>query len=122
MVAAQPAIGEGRGAAQVEVLDTPHGRLAVLVGDDALQPEYARLAMFGGAELLLLPCAERLDERSIARRLSRGARAWENHAVVVAASLGAAVDEAGLAAAGFTGCGALEIWDHTGRPLAEGAA
>ncbi|MCU0757729.1 MAG: hypothetical protein MUF07_00820 [Steroidobacteraceae bacterium] len=116
----QPSLGEARGAPAVPVLETADGWLAVLVGDDAQQPEYARLAMFAGAELILNPCAERLDERSEARRLSRGARAWENHAVVVAASLGSALDEQGLPAAAFTGRGVLEVWGHSGQLLAAG--
>ncbi len=81
----QRVTGESHGAARIEVAATPIGRVAVLAGDDLQQPEYARLAMFAGAEILLSPCAERRDERARARHLSRGARAWENHAMVAAA-------------------------------------
>lgn len=40
---------------RVKVLATPFGRLSVLVGDDALVPEAARLAVLGGAELVAAP-------------------------------------------------------------------
>ena len=121
VVLSQPEIGEAHGAARLATLATPYGQLALLVGDDAQHPEYARLAMFAGAEILLNPCAERLHERTEARRLARGARAWENHAVLAAASLAPPVDAAGAPDAAFTGCGGLEVWSHTGLALVEGA-
>ncbi len=116
----QHAIGGGQGAAHVAVADTGCGRIALLLDRDVLHPEYARLALFGGAELILNPCAEVLDERSQARHLSRGARAWENHACVLSCSLGAAVDATGLAAPQFTGRGIVEIWNFTGQLLVQG--
>ncbi len=119
----QPAIGAARGAAadaargaaKIEVADTPFGRLAVLVDDDLLHPEYARIATFAGAEVLLNPCAERRDERSEARHLSRGARAWENHAAVVVSSAGPMLGPDGGPLAAFAGQRVAEIWAHTGR-------
>jgi predicted amidohydrolase len=117
---AQPSIDAGQGPARVAVADTPCGRLAVLVDGDVLHPEYARLAMFAGAEILLNPCRERRDERSEARHLSRGARAWENHACVVVSSAAAPHGTDGVAPAGFTGRRLGEIWSHTGQLLVAG--
>lgn len=118
--AAQPHIGASEGEARMAVVDFTRGRLAVLVDDDLLHPEYARLALFAGAELLLNPCAERLDERSEARQLSRGARAWENHAAVLSAGLGAALEPSGLPSAAGTGRGLVAIWNFSGQCLAAG--
>lgn len=98
----QAAIGGGQGAAKVEVVETPAGLLACLPDVDILHPEYARLALFSGAEILLNPCRERADERSAARHFSRGARAWENFAYV--ASCSATVQE---------------IWHPSGQLLVE---
>jgi predicted amidohydrolase len=116
---AQRSIGAGHGAAEVAVADTGGGRVAVLVEDDLLHPEYARLALFAGAELLLNPCHERRDDRSPARHLSRGARAWENHACIVVASAGAPREADGSPAAGG-GRRVAEIWNFSGQLLAEG--
>ncbi len=106
---------------EVAVLDTPVGVLACLPGDDPWFPEYVRLAMFRGAEIILNPCAERLDQQSSARRLARGTRSWENHAIVAAASAAVLHDQREpdrLAA----GAGRAEIWDFTGESLAEADA
>lgn len=91
----------------VAVIDTECGTLACLPGPDLLHAEYARLAVFKGAEILLNPTAERLDERSAARHLSRGARAWENHAAIVTVSRDPALHE---------------IWNHSGHLLVAGGA
>jgi predicted amidohydrolase len=117
---AQPAIGPGRGAAQVAVAETACGRVALLVADDLLHPEYARLALFSGAELLLNPCTERRDERSEARHLSRGARAWENHACVLVSSAGAPREADGTPSPAFSGRRVAEIWNFTGQLLVAG--
>jgi predicted amidohydrolase len=119
-VLAQPSIDAGQGAARVAVAEAPWGRLAVLVDGDVLHPEYARLALFAGAEILLNPCRERRDERSEARHLSRGARAWENHACVVVSSAAAPREADGATAAGFAGRRLGEIWSHTGQLLVAG--
>jgi predicted amidohydrolase len=118
----QPLLGESADSRTACVVDTPCGRAALLVEGDALHPEYARLAMFAGAELLLNPCAERLDERSEARHMSRGARAWENHAIVAAASAGAALEADGQPAAAASGQRLVEIWSFSGQLLARGDA
>jgi len=120
LAAAQASIGAGRGAAQVTVAESPIGQLAVLVDDDLLHAEYARLALFAGAEVLLNPCSERMDERSEGRQLSRGARAWENHAAVLAAGLGTALEPSGLPAAAAVGRGLVAIWNFTGQCLVSG--
>jgi predicted amidohydrolase len=107
----QPSITEGRGAAEMSVVRTPHSDIACLVGEDAHYAEYARLAVFKGAEILLNPTAETADERSAARHLLRGARAWECHAALASAGLSGAPDGAGAR-------GAAEIRDYTGALLA----
>jgi predicted amidohydrolase len=117
LVLEQRSIGDGLGSATVPVASTPHGRIACLPGDDLLHPEYARLAMFGGAEIIANPCAEFLDERSQARHFSRGARAWENHAAVVSTSLATALEATGPAGRGH---GLAEIWNFDGRLLVAG--
>ncbi|MFM8518534.1 MAG: nitrilase-related carbon-nitrogen hydrolase [Nevskiaceae bacterium] len=88
------------------MISSAHGTLACLPGADLLHAEYARLAMFSGAEILLAPMTEKLDERSTARHLSRGARAWENHAAVVTVYLEPARHE---------------IWNHNGHLLLDGS-
>ncbi len=101
-MATQPA------AAHVRICETPYGVLACLPGDDPWFPEYARLAVFHGAEILLNPCAEQRDQQSEARQLSRSARAWENHAVLACAS------------AESDGENLVEIWDHAGELVVQG--
>jgi predicted amidohydrolase len=119
-VLVQPSLSETDGAGSVAVLDTRCGRLAVLVDGDLLHPEYARLAMFAGAELLLNPCAERADERAGARALSRGSRAWENHVAVASCGLGVVLDDDGLPAATSTHRPRSMIWSAAAQLLAEG--
>ena len=109
----QPSLAESHGTRpqpgtpqQIEVIASAHGTLACLPGADLLHAEYARLALFRGAEILLAPRAESLDERSTARHLSRGARAWENHAAVAAVNLDPADHE---------------IWNHNGHILLQGS-
>ena len=116
----QSSIDAGSGAARIGVADTPCGRLALLVDGDLLHPEYARLALFSGAEILLNPCSERRDERSEARHLSRGARAWENHACVVVSSAAAPSEADGAPSAVFAGRRVGEIWNHSGLLLVAG--
>ena len=103
----QPSLAESKGArAEVTVIESAHGTLACLPGADLLHAEYARLALFAGAEILLAPTAESLDERSAARQLSRGARAWENHAAVATVNLEPARHA---------------MWNHNGHLLLEGS-
>lgn len=101
-VETQASISEGEGLANVTVVRTEKGAVACLPGEDILFAEYGRLAMFGGAEVVLNPAAEPKDHLSESRFFSRGARAWENHVVV--------------ASAWDSGCA---IWDYTGEPLAQ---
>ena len=44
-----------RPAERFEVLDTPHGRLAVVTSDDSIYPESFRLLAMAGAEVALVP-------------------------------------------------------------------
>lgn len=78
----QSSIAEGRGNAEIVLLDSAAGRMACLPGHDLQHAEYVRLAVLQGAEILLNPTAEVGNERSSARHFGRGARAWENHAFV----------------------------------------
>jgi predicted amidohydrolase len=119
LVRVQRALSEG--ATRVETFDSEHGCIAVLVGGDLLHPEYARLAMFAGAEILLNPCAERADERAAARQFSRAARAWENHVVVASCGLGQSVDADGLPAAAQAVRAQSAIWSHSAQLLVEGS-
>ena len=66
-----------------KVLVAPFGRLSVLVGDDALVPEAARLAVLGGAEVVAVPftTAESADLSLVLPE-----RAAENRLCLVAAS------------------------------------
>lgn len=111
----QAPLADQPGAARVEVLSTPVGEFACLVGDDPLQPEYARLALFRGAEYLFNPTAERCDHRSAAREFSRGARAWENHLVLASASGSTAVGQTGGRPPVLAGRGQGEIWGFNGE-------
>lgn len=116
----QPLLSEADGRAQVEVADTPCGRAAVLVGGDVLHAEYVRLAMFQGAELVLNPCAEFLDERSEARDMSRAARCWENLLAMASCGLRTPDTHAGSPSQRFVGTGYAAIWASTGQKLAYG--
>jgi predicted amidohydrolase len=69
-----------------EVARTPHGQLAILVGEDALVPHLVRAAMWRGAEVILNPARERSDEHFGIRQQARMARAYENHCQLVTAS------------------------------------
>lgn len=118
----QPEIGPGEGEASVEVRDAGGARVAMLVDGDALHPEYARLALFAGAEIILNPCAEQADERFAARVMSRAARAWENHAAVVSCGLGVVLDADGRPCAAHLGRPWSAIWSYSGQVLASAEA
>ena len=115
----QRSITDGRGVADVQVLQTPEFTLACLPGDDVLFPEYVRAAVFRGAEIVLNPCWERCDAQSAARHYSRGARAWENHLALASVSLGAVRDAEGRPSASHIGRPLAEIWGIHGDLLAE---
>jgi predicted amidohydrolase len=118
----QDPIGAQAGAARIEVLSTPLGEFACLVGEDPLAPEYVRLAVFRGAEYVFNPATGRADHRAAAREFSRGARAWENHLVLASASLAGVAGPAGAAPAAFDGRGNGEIWGCNGELLAQSAS
>jgi predicted amidohydrolase len=122
LVVQQPSLSEAEVATTVHVHDSGSARLAVLVDGDLLHPEYARLAMFGGAEIILNPCAERSDERFEARKMSRAARAWENHLAVASCGLGTVLDAAGTPDTAATTMPWSAIWTFSGQLLVEGAA
>lgn len=116
----QSSLSETDGAAQVEIADTPCGRVAVLVGGDVLHAEYVRLAMFQGAELVLNPCAEMLDERSESRDMSRAARCWENLLAMASCGLRTTETADGRPSERFIGTGYAAIWAYSGQKLANG--
>jgi predicted amidohydrolase len=105
----------------VSVSDTALGRIAVLVGEDVEFAEYARLAMFKGAEIILNPTAEIADQRTQARHYQRGARAWENHVVLAAAAPAETVDDHGRAVGALLSAPVAEIWGHQGDLLVSAA-
>ena len=111
----QPSITDGQGAADVVVLETPFASIACLPEADVLHAEYVRLALFRGAEIILNPAAECSDERSGARHLARGARAWENFAFVASCSGGRVDSQA-------AGVALQEIWHHSGHLLLRDSA
>ena len=113
----QRSISTGEGHAVVGVLETCGTRVALLVDGDILHPEYARLALFQGAEIILNPCAEQADERFSARVLSRAARAWENLAAVVSCGLGVVLDRDGAPSATHLGKPWSAIWSYSGQLL-----
>ncbi|MFM7063833.1 MAG: nitrilase-related carbon-nitrogen hydrolase [Actinomycetes bacterium] len=76
----QTRLGDG-----VEVLDLPWGRLAVMVGEDALYPEVARLAALASCDVLAVPTAT-LEAWECATGLVE--RAAENRVNLVAATAG----------------------------------
>lgn len=108
----QSSIAEGRGAASIALLDSTAGRIAFLPGQDLQHAEYVRLAILQGAEILLNPTAEFVDERSTARHFARGARAWENHAFVAVCS---------MADPDLVGAAVQEVWHPSGHLLVRDA-
>ena len=101
----QASIADGF-ATEVAVLESSAGKIACLPGADILHPEYVRLALFAGAEIILNPTDERSDDRSHARHYARGARAWENIAVVATCA---------AASTSAVGRSVQEVWNHTGH-------
>jgi len=98
-------------ADRVEVLETTWGRLALVVGDDAIYPETLRLAALAQAEVVALPMAvmERWEmETGLVER------AAENRVNIVAASVTTSVGGSMIIAAqrDFT------LWTEWRRPFA----
>ena len=81
--------------AQLPVVDTPLGRVGMLINEDALFSHYARVLVYNGAELILNPSREKLDYMYESRQRSRATRAYENSAYV-AVSTPRQVEKAGL--------------------------
>lgn len=115
----QAAITGDSRPADLAVLDTNYGRIAVLIGEDAGYAEYARLAMFKGAEILLNPTAEIADQRTEARHLLRGARAWENLAILAASGPAEIVDDSGRRVDALLPSPVAEIWGFGGELLTQ---
>jgi len=122
LLGVQRSISAGEGPGSIEVFDAGGARVALLVDGDALHPEYARLALFSGAEIIVNPCAERADERSAIRALSRAARAWENHAAIVSCGLGVVLGADGLPSPLHLGKPWSAIWSYSGQLLVSGEA
>ncbi|WOX05889.1 nitrilase-related carbon-nitrogen hydrolase [Microbulbifer pacificus] len=77
---------------ELHTVDLPWGRVAILVGDDGLHPELARMAALDGVHCLLMPLgAETAGMGNKKRNLSLlfSARAAENRVCVAAAAHGA---------------------------------
>ncbi len=60
-------------AGQFDVVDTPHGRLAVLTSDDSIYPESFRLLAMAGAEVALVPLSPLEDWELATGLLERSA-------------------------------------------------
>ena len=73
-------------AAEFAVARTPLGQIGLLPGEDILYATYARSLVFNGAEIILNPCQERLDDNFDLRQCSRFGRAGENVCYVAVAS------------------------------------
>ncbi len=83
--------------ADLPVVDTPLGRVGMLINEDVLFSHYARVLVYNGAELLLNPSRERLDYMYESRQRARATRAYESSAYVAVATP-RHVDKAGLLA------------------------
>jgi predicted amidohydrolase len=86
------------------VLDTPHGRLAVIVENDLNYFELSRILVFHGAEILLHPTAEDNGPLAEAWDQARRSRAYENFCYLASANAGAVVsrNRAAQATRGFS--------------------
>ena len=71
--------------ADLPVAETPFGRTAMLVGEDIFSAQYARVAVYAGAELILNPGRELRDAAFESRQRARATRAYENTAYVAVA-------------------------------------
>ncbi len=81
--------------AELPVVDTPLGRVGMLINEDILFSHYARVLVYGGAEVILNPSREKLDYMYESRQRSRATRAYESSAYV-AVSTPRQVEKAGL--------------------------
>ena len=71
------------------VLDTPYGRLAMIVEHDVNFFELSRVLTFHGAEILLHPTTETNGPLAVSRDQVRRSRAYENLVYLVSANAGA---------------------------------
>jgi predicted amidohydrolase len=81
--------------ADLPVVDTPLGRVGMLINEDILFSHYARVLVYQGAEVILNPSREKLDYMYESRQRSRATRAYESSAYV-AVSTPRQVEKAGL--------------------------
>ena len=93
------------------VLDTPYGRLCVMVENDINFFELARVFAFHGAEIYLHPTAEDNGPRNIAWDQARRSRCYENLCYVATANTGQLTGEASAA---FASRGGSSVIDYQG--------
>jgi predicted amidohydrolase len=72
--------------ADLPVIETPLGRVGMLVNEDVLASPYARTLAYNGAELILNPAREIRDTTFESRQRARATRAYENSAYVAVAT------------------------------------
>lgn len=97
------------------VLDTPLGRLAVMVENDVNFFELARIFAFHGAEIYLHPTAEDNGPRNIAWDQARRSRCYENLCYFATANTG---QLSGESAASFASRGGSSVIDYQGGWIA----
>lgn len=93
------------------VLDTPLGRLAVMVENDVNFFELARIFAFHGAEIYLHPTAEDNGPRNTAWDQARRSRCYENLCYFATANAGQLTSET---AAAFASRGGSSVIDYQG--------
>ncbi len=72
--------------ADLPVVATPFGRVAMLINEDVLSAPYARVAVYGGAEMILNPSREKRDSMLESRQRARATRAYESSAYIAVAT------------------------------------
>jgi predicted amidohydrolase len=93
------------------VLDTPLGRLAVIVENDVNFFELTRVLVFHGAEIFLHPTAEDNGPRNTAWDQARRTRCYENLSYMITANSGQVIDESRAA---FASRGCSSVIDYQG--------
>ncbi len=93
------------------VLDTPLGRLAVIVENDVNFFELTRIFTFHGAEIFLHPTAEDNGPRNTAWDQARRTRCYENLCYMVTANAGQVIDGSYAA---FASRGCSSVIDYQG--------
>ena len=97
------------------VLDTPYGRLAVMVENDVNFFELVRILTFHGAEIFLHPTAEENGALAESLDQARRSRAYENLGYLASSNAGQVTSEF-VAAQATRGCST--VIDYHGNPLA----